>query len=83
MAETAMTYSQLDEGLRALGFTVRTVEGKARIYKHSATGASVFLPDTDLGDSVIPHHLNLVRSVLNEFDIAAPMDLTSKPQKAS
>ncbi len=83
MPEAPMTYSQLDEELRALGFTVRTVEGKARIYKHSGTGASVYLPDTGLGDPVIPHHLALVRSVLHEFGIAAPLDLTLKPQKAS
>jgi predicted RNA binding protein YcfA (HicA-like mRNA interferase family) len=82
MSEQRLTYGRLDEALRSVGFTSRTLEGKARIYKHPS-GATVILPDSPLDDTVIPHHLVVVRTVLAEYDLPDPMILASKPQPAS
>jgi hypothetical protein len=69
MAQQPVTYAHLDEALRSLGFISRTLEGKARIYKHPS-GATVILPDSPLEDAVLPHHLVVVRTVLAEYDSA-------------
>jgi predicted RNA binding protein YcfA (HicA-like mRNA interferase family) len=69
MRKAAFTYGLLDERLRALGFTVRTLKGKARIYKHEQTEASVILPDVPFVEEVIPHHLAVARHVLNEYNL--------------
>ncbi len=75
MPEAALTYGQLDETLRSLGFTARSLATEARIYKHEPTGATVIFPDTSLNETVIPHHLIVVRTVLKDFGILEPMDL--------
>ena len=54
-----------DERLRALGFTFHTQEGKARIYRHEKTGASVILPDAPFDEPVLLHHLAVIRHVAN------------------
>ena len=82
MPKAAATYADLDETLRSLGFTARTVEGKARIYRHPS-GASVYLPDTALDRSVQSHHLELVGAVLREYDIDDPTDSLAKLQRAT
>lgn len=69
MPKTAFTYTQLDERLRALGFSARTLKGKARIYKHEQTGARIFLPDVPFNEEVLRHHLAVTRHVLEEYDL--------------
>jgi len=76
MPDTTLTYGQLDEILRTHGFTVHTLEGRARIYKHETTEATVILPDSPFADNVLPHHLIVVRTVLHEFDLPEPVGLT-------
>ena len=68
MPKTTFTYGLLDEGLRPLGFTARTQKGKARIYRHVQTGASVILPDVPFEEEVLPHHLAVARHVLEEYN---------------
>ena len=70
MFEQPITYARLDEALQSLGFTSRTLVGKARVYKHP-NGATVIFPDSPLEDTVIPHHLVVVRTVLAEYDIVS------------
>lgn len=69
MRNGAFTYGVLDERLRRLGFTARTQKGKARIYRHERTGASVFLPDAPFEDEVLPHHLAVARHALREYNL--------------
>lgn len=69
MLDAAYTYGLLDEKLRALGFTVHTQKDKARIYRHEQTGARIFLPDAPFDEDTLPHHLVVVRHVLEEYDI--------------
>lgn len=69
MPKTAFTYGLLDEQLRALGFTVRIQKGKARIYRHGHTGASIILPDVPFDEEVLLQHLAVARHVLNEYDL--------------
>jgi predicted RNA binding protein YcfA (HicA-like mRNA interferase family) len=83
MAEKATTYGHLDETLRSLGFTARTVEGRARIYKHERAGATIILPDAPFGEQVLPQHLIVVRTILKEYGLVDPTDLTLKIQKVS
>jgi hypothetical protein len=80
MAEA--TYGRLDEVLRSLGFSVRVVEEKTRIYKHEATGALVFLPERPAGESAIPHHLVAVRKILEDYGIADPVDFATSLRNA-
>lgn len=77
MPKTAFTYGQLDERLRALGFSARTLKEKARIYKHEQTGARIFLPDAPLNEEVLPHHLAVTRHVLDEYNLGDICDTTA------
>ncbi len=77
MSEQSLTYSRLDEALRSVGFTPRTLERRARIYKHPS-GATVILPDAPFKDTVIPHHLVVVRTVLAEYNLPDPLILASE-----
>ncbi len=78
-----VTYGRLDEALRALGFSSRVVEGKARWYKHEETGAVIALPEFSLDDPVLPRHLAAVRGTLEIYGIADPLDFALRLQKAS
>ena len=69
MRKTAFTYGQLDEKLRALGFTVHTQKGKARIYTHEQTGARVILPDVSFDEKVWPPNLVAARHVLDDYSL--------------
>jgi predicted RNA binding protein YcfA (HicA-like mRNA interferase family) len=69
MHKAALTYRLLDERLRALGFTVYSQKGKARIYKHANTGASIILPDAPFHEEVLAHHLVVARRVLKEHEL--------------
>ena len=71
MPKAAFTYRQMDEWLRALGFTAWAQEGKARVYKHEQTGARIFLPDILLEQEVLPHHLFVARHVLDDYGLGA------------
>ena len=77
-----VTYGRLHEALRSLGFSVRVVEGKARVYQHGATGALVFLPERPASEPAIPHHLVAVRKILEDNGIADPMEFATRLQKA-
>jgi predicted RNA binding protein YcfA (HicA-like mRNA interferase family) len=69
MAKPVFTYGLLDKRLGDLGFTARTIKGKARIYRHEQTGASVILPDVAFDEEVLPHHLLVARHTLREYDL--------------
>ena len=69
MHKTALTYGLLDKRLRALGFGALTQKGKARIYRHEQTGASIILPDAPFGEEVLPHHLVVARRVLKDHNL--------------
>jgi hypothetical protein len=69
MLKTAFTYRQLDEQLRALGFTAWTWKGKARVYTHDRTGARIFQPDISFDQEVLPHHLADARHVLDDYGL--------------
>ena len=69
MTKATLTYRVLDERLRALGFTAHTQKGKARIYRHGPSGASIILPDAPLDEEVLPHHLVVARRVLKEHKL--------------
>lgn len=69
MPNAAFTYRRLDERPRALGFTVRRQKGKARIYRHERTGASVILPDAAFDEEGLPHHLAVARHTPREYNL--------------
>jgi predicted RNA binding protein YcfA (HicA-like mRNA interferase family) len=67
--KSTLTYAELDNRLRALGFSVHTQKEKARIYTHEDSGARVILPDTPLRGEVLPHHLAVVRHTLKMHNL--------------
>lgn len=81
-----VTYGQLDEVLRSLGFTAWTNEQstpKARVYKHELTGALIVLPVMPRNKVAIGAHLVGVRSTLDDFGIATPKEFEEILQKAT
>jgi hypothetical protein len=83
MHKATFTYRQLDESLRALGFSVRTLKGKARIYQHEPTGARIFLPDAPFDREALPAHLVVARHVLDDYDLGEIENGRIVPAKAS
>jgi hypothetical protein len=70
-----VSYGQLDEMLRSLGFSSRTTEDNARVYWHQVTGAWILLPVLPPEDEVLPRHLVCVRTTLEQFGILPdPLD---------
>ena len=42
---TNVTYNQLEEALRSLGFALRAVKEKNKVYNHEGTGALIVIPE--------------------------------------
>lgn len=84
MVRTDVTYGQMDEALRSLGFTSRKVKlrGVARVYEHEATGARFIFPNFPMTDGVLDYHLLGVRTSLDLYGIADPEEFTARLKKA-
>lgn len=59
---TEVTYRRLEEVLRSLGFSLRLVKEKNKVYHHEGTGAMVVFPELPPDDPVLPRHLLAARS---------------------
>jgi hypothetical protein len=77
------TYGRMEEVLQALGFTLRGVEEKNKVFAHEATGALVVYPEFPPEKSVLPRHLLAVKSILQAYGIADPVGFTMELQRAS
>jgi hypothetical protein len=73
----------LDELLHSLGFSLRGVYEQNKVYLHERTGALVMFPAFPDGDEVLPRHLLLVRTTLDNYGIPVPADLATKLQRVS
>lgn len=84
MKRSQITYGQLDNVLRTLGFSCRLIDEPppTRVYQHERAGAIVMLPALPEGDRVYEHHLVAVRGELHNFGIADAALLDAKLQKA-
>ena len=84
MRRSNFTYGQLEDVLRAFGFTCRpgTNDPPGRIYEHKKTGAIVALPAFPESDKVYAHHLLTARMALDDFGIADPATFDARLQKA-
>jgi hypothetical protein len=84
MKRSEVTYSQLDQVLRALGFSWRPSHSAApgQAYEHKKTGALILLPPYSPSDRLLEHHLVSVRAELDHFGIADPATFAAKLQKA-
>ena len=84
MKRVEVTYRQLDQVLRSLGFTCQVVmkDGEARRYAHTQSGAIILLPAYPEEDKVLEYHLLMVRVTLENFGIADPTTFDAKLQKA-
>jgi hypothetical protein len=78
-----VTYGQLDDMLRSLGFSLRGEHEKNKVYLHEGTGALVMFPAFPDSHEVLPRHLLLVRTTLDNYGIAVPIDLAAKLQRVS
>ena len=80
---TNVTYNQLEEALRSLGFALRAVKEKNKVYNHEGTGALIVIPEFPPGDPVLPRHLLAVRSILQAYGIADPEYFAMELEKVS
>jgi hypothetical protein len=83
MKRTEVTYAQLDQVLRALGFSCwssRTAP-PARVSEHES-GATCTTPPFPMDDFVLDYHLIAARTILDLFGIADPKVFDAKFQKA-
>ncbi len=78
-----ITYGQLDEMLHSLGFALRGVHERNKVFLHEATGALVIYPEFPDGDEVLARHLGMVRGVLDAYGIPVPVDFAAKLQRVS
>lgn len=76
-----VTYGQLDQVLRSLGFSRRRSlsEPINWIYEHES-GALVLLPVFPDSDIVLARHLVAVRGTLTQFGIASLEDFSTRLQ---
>lgn len=78
-----VTYGRLDQVLRSLGFSVRTLAGpKAKVYEHKESGALIALPILPDGATVLPRHLVAVHAILDAYGITDPTDLALQLERA-
>ncbi len=85
MNRTEVTYGQLDQVLRSLGFSCRLFTAApppTNVYEHAGTGAKIMLPPFPPDDKVLEYHLVSVRVNLDNFGIADPMTFDTRLQKA-
>lgn len=84
MKRAEVSYGQLDNVLRSLGFTCRVVmkDREARRYEHAQSGALILLQAYPEGDKVLEYHLIMVRVTLENFGIVDPTTFDKKLQKA-
>jgi hypothetical protein len=63
-----LTYGQLFDKLKDLGYTERTIDlngHRQRIFQHKdIETATIFLPDVTPSEPVLPRHLTMVRGTL-------------------
>jgi hypothetical protein len=78
-----ITYRQLHEILRSLGFEIYETEPGTSLYDHPETGALLVYPTMPDDKPVYPHHLLGVRATLDAFGIATEREFASRLLKAS
>jgi len=83
MKRTNVTYGQLDQVLRSLGFSVRLLkpDPPAYVYEHKESGALIMLPKFPASDMVLDYHLAAVRFMLDNYGIAEPAEFAGEFQK--
>jgi hypothetical protein len=84
MKRTDVTYGQLDQVLRSLGFTCRltSLDAPAKVYEDAQSGARIILPPFPESDRVLEYHLIMVRTTLDSFGIVDPTVFAAKLQRA-
>jgi hypothetical protein len=69
-----VTYARLDEVLRSLGFTMRGIVDRNKVYEHEQTGALIVFPEYSPDAEVVPGHLLSARTVLKAYGLMDEMD---------
>jgi hypothetical protein len=84
MRRTDVTYGQLDQVLRSLGYSCRPLakDPPARVYEHKVASAIIILPAFPMRDKVLDYHLVAVRTTLDLNGIAEPTVFAAELQKA-
>ncbi len=83
MKRSDVTYGQLDQVLRSLGFSCHPSRTgpPGRVYEHKQAGALILLPALPENDKVFEYHLIAVRTELDNFGIATPTAFATELQK--
>lgn len=77
-----ITYAQLHDLLRALGFNARATDD-GPVYKHKASGALLAFPTLPDAQFVMPHHLVGTRMTLDAFGILEPHEFDARLRQAA
>ncbi len=72
-----VTYARLDELLRSLGFSMRGIVDRNKVYLHES-GALIAFPEFPPDAEVLPGHLFSVRTVLKVYGLMDEMDFAVK-----
>jgi hypothetical protein len=77
-----ITYRQLHEILRSLGFAIYEPQPGKTVYEHPASGALLVYSSLPEDKPVYPHHLLGFRATLDSFGIATEPEFASRLLKA-
>lgn len=75
-----VTYGRLEEVLRSLGFTLRGILDKNKVFAHPS-GSLVIYPEFSLTEEVYPIHLLRARMAVENFGIADAADFAAMLQQ--
>ncbi len=77
-----LTYDELEQMLRSLGFSVHLLDEHIRGYQHDASGARLTLPNLPGQEKVLPRHVMAVRTVLDAFGFPEPEEFAGHVPRA-
>jgi hypothetical protein len=69
-----VTYARLDEVLRSVGFAMRGVVDRNKVYRHEETGALIVFPEFPPDSEVLPRYISQARAVLKTYGLMDEMD---------
>jgi hypothetical protein len=78
---SSVTYGQLENALRSLGFTLCGVVEKNKVFLHEPTGAIIVYPEFPPDQEVYPSHELRARAVLDAYGIVDRRDFAALLQQ--
>ncbi|UBF24532.1 type II toxin-antitoxin system HicA family toxin [Kovacikia minuta CCNUW1] len=67
-----ITFADIEKLFLKLGFAPSNTAGTQQVFRHSALGTLIVLPDYDHQESIRPIHLTTIRKILVENGLMTP-----------